>query len=1088
MNRLKLMFILTVMFFVVPSGYCTDHYVINTTSSVANQTFENYYQTGGYETAGGYKTGGVFFVTSSGTLTILSSSFINNYSDSYGGAIHNDSGQVYIGNGTSFTNNSADVGGAILNRRSQMYIGNGISFTNNSATSGGAIVNALNGRIDIGNYAVFNLNHATDYGGAIQNNAELNIGSYAVFGSNSSGYAGGAIGNTGNLTIEDNAVFTSNTAPSYGGGAIYNEEGTITIGNNVVFSSNTTTWYGGGVYNWGNIIIGNNVIFSSNSANYAGGAIYAIYASTTTISSGAKFTNNSATSKGGAIYNAAILNLTADTNNIKFTSNTSTNGGAIYNSGILNLMTYTNNIEFAGNTASDEGGAICNYGGEVYIGNGTLFRNNTADIGGAIFNNYSAGIIDIGDNVVFNSNHADEYGGAIYNNYNDIDIGSYAVFSSNSSGLDGGAICNVNGGDIDIGNNAVFSSNSSSLGGGAIDNENGRITIWDNAVFSSNSANYGGGIYNCGEVETIREAVFSSNSATYGGAIYASDNSTTTILHGAKFINNSATSKGGAIYNAGELNLLAYEGNIEFSGNTANGISNAIHDNGGIIDLATGIGDIIFNDRITSENNTSIINIFWVWQDSTQDGAVILNADMSGYLGTVNFECGIIRLGNNGTLFNDFIVSTDRATFRPTFDFADSVIRNYSFKNLTVLNSYANLTIDADLKNESMDTISANSYSGIGTINVNKINIITDSKVNNLDIIFTTSTVLKDKITATATASGTLYNYNVLYSTNTGSFNFTRGAVNPIVLEGAVSAIAGGYVTQVNVLGQAFNSIDGFVSNSKISAKKHRNLYASTANQIFESNNKIERGLWIRPYAIQETVKLENTDIDNISYGTLAGLDLAIAENKMISFYLGSTGSKQEYEQVKANQTGYIIGASGMFVKDNYYMALTANAGFNDVNADNDYGTDKFKMMTYSVGAKAGYDIEAGKNWIIQPNLLLMYGIVSTDQYTTSQGARVDSNSTNNIHIEPQVKAKLESENGWTPYGLVSIAFNAGDKTKATTEQTDLESMSFDSYIEYGAGVDKNFIGTSWSGYGQVTGRSGGRNGYGLFAGVKYLF
>ncbi|MDD5022361.1 MAG: autotransporter domain-containing protein, partial [Endomicrobiaceae bacterium] len=415
------------------------------------------------------------------------------------------------------------------------------------------------------------------------------------------------------------------------------------------------------------------------------------------------------------------------------------------------------------------------------------------------------------------------------------------------------------------------------------------------------------------------------------------------------------------------------------------------------------------------------------------------------------------------------------------------VIRNYSFKNLTVSNGYANLAIDADLKNESMDTISANSYSGIGKINVNKINIITDSKVNNLDIIFTPSTVLKDKITTITTATSALYNYNVLYSTNTGSFNFTKRSANPIVLEGAISAIAGGYITQTNVLGQAFNSIDGFINNTKLARKKNNNLYASTANQIFE-NNKIERGLWIRPYAVQETIKLENIDVDNTSYGTLAGLDLPISENKMASFYLGYTGSKQEYEQVKATQTGYILGVSGMLAKDNYYMALTANAGINDVNADNDYGTDKFKMMTYNIAVKAGYDMQTGKNLVIQPNLLLMYGIVSTEQYTTSQGAKVDSNNTNNIHIEPQVKAKLELENGWTPYGLLSIAFNAGDKTKTTIEGTDLESMSFDSYIEYGAGVNKNFIGTSWSGYGQVTGRSGGRNGYGLFTGVKYSF
>ncbi|MDD5022312.1 MAG: hypothetical protein PHR82_09330, partial [Endomicrobiaceae bacterium] len=66
--------------------------------------------------------------------------------------------------------------------------------------------------------------------------------------------------------------------------------------------------------------------------------------------------------------------------------------------------------------------------------------------------------------------------------------------------------------------------------------------------------------------------------------------------------------------------------------------------------------------------------------------------------------------------------------------------------------------------------------------------------------------------------------------------------------------------------------------------------------------------------------------------------------------------------------------------------------------------------------------------------------------------------------------------------------FNTGDKAKTITEGIDLESMSFNSYIEYGAGLDKKFIETSWSVYGQIAGRSGARNGYEANLGVKYSF
>ncbi|MDD5022477.1 MAG: autotransporter domain-containing protein, partial [Endomicrobiaceae bacterium] len=864
---------------------------------------------------------------------------------------------------------------------------------------------------------------------------------------------------TEHYVIETTTSTANQTYEDYlqegGGGVFYIYfSGNLTVSHST-FTNNMTVTSGGVIYNGGTLNLGDSVTFSSNSAINNGGVMESSYLGTTNISNNTAFHYNEA-QNGGAV---SLYGNTTIGNQIIFTSNLSTeNGGAIYTRGTKLLDTFNGRYYtflptitvgdytvFELNEASMGGGAICNYT-KMNIGNNTIFKSNSAKDGGAIQNNAITTFVW--------SSYPNQY---CLNEQGKMTIGNNTVFSFNSATENGGAIYNqtapLKTGELTLGNNSVFTSNTAQ-NGGAIYNS-GIIIIGNNTEFSSNSAsNFGGAIFIANESMTIGDNVaFSSNSATYGGAINNSSN--LTISNGAEFINNSAGSKGGAIYNSGTLNLTADTINVEFTGNTANGISNAIN-NGGIINLTAGTADIIFNDRITSENNTSILNINKSSNILLANGTVILNADMSGYLGNVNFENGKIQLGNNGTFFNGNLTVSNAE-----IDFANNVIQNYNFNNLTVSHKL-NLIVDADLENETMDTISAESYNGAGKIAVNKINILSDAKTNNLDIIFTTSTVLKAKITTITTASSALCNYNVLYNTNTGSFNFTRSSVNPILLEGSVSAMAGGYVTQVNVLGQSFNSIDGFVNSNKISAKKHGNLYASTANQIFESTNKIERGLWLRPYAVQETVKLENTDVDNISYGTLAGLDLVVTENKMVSFYFGSTGSKQEYEEIKANQTGYIIGASGMLVKDNYYIALTANAGFTDVNADNDYGTDKFKIMMYSIGAKAGYDIEAGKNWIIQPNLLLMYGTIKTDEYITSQGAKVDSNSTNNIHIKPQIKAKLELKNGWTPYGLTGIVFNTGDKAKTITEGIDLESMSFNSYIEYGAGLDKKFIETSW--------------------------
>ena len=177
-----------------------------------------------------------------------------------------------------------------------------------------------------------------------------------------------------------------------------------------------------------------------------------------------------------------------------------------------------------------------------------------------------------------------------------------------------------------------------------------------------------------------------------------------------------------------------------------------------------------------------------------------------------------------------------------------------------------------------------------------------------------------------------------------------------------------------------------------------------------------------------------------------------------------------------------------MMIKDNWYTGLTANVMFNKASIDTDFGTDDVDMNMFSVGAKAGYNFDISDNFVLEPNLTLVYGVVNSESYETSQGAQIDSQSVNNISVEPQVKAKFEIGNGWQPYGLLGYSANLGSKPTVKAEGVELELDSIDGYVEYGAGVNKDFIGTVWSCYAQVTGRSGGRNGFAGNLGIKYKF
>ena len=561
-----------------------------------------------------------------------------------------------------------------------------------------------------------------------------------------------------------------------------------------------------------------------------------------------------------------------------------------------------------------------------------------------------------------------------------------------------------------------------------------------------------------------------------------------TFEDGVIFKDNAAEiGSGGAIYNSGTLNLVANTKNVEFTGNMSAGDPIAIDNQKSTMNLwASEKVRFIFNDRITSDDSLSTLNINQSSGTLPTNGTIELNADMSGYKGTVNFYNGMIELGENGTWFNgDLTVSNS-----PTINMANNVIAEHNFNNLTV-NNRLNLVVDADLANAEMDTISATSFgNNTGKIKVNGINILSDIDEDEMIEIAFADDILKEKVESVKKASSALYNYKVKYDKNTGYFRFINGALtkNMGTAATAIAASAGGAATQSLVANQVFANMNGKTSNSKKASIDPSNLYVSAGDQVFDNSGKIERGLWLKPFMAQETVKIGDADVDNNLYGTLAGIDFPVGQDKQVSFYLGYAGSKQEIEDVKSNQTGYVLGATGMIIKDSWYAGLTANVMFNKATIDTDFGTDDVDMNMFSFAAKAGYNYNITDSFILEPNLTLVYGAVNSQEYESAEGTQIDSQSVKNISVEPQVKAKFEIGNGWQPYGLLGYSANLGNKPTVKTEGVELELDSIDGYVEYGAGVNKDFIGTVWSCYAQLTGRSGGRNGFAGNLGVKYKF
>ena len=475
--------------------------------------------------------------------------------------------------------------------------------------------------------------------------------------------------------------------------------------------------------------------------------------------------------------------------------------------------------------------------------------------------------------------------------YNETGHSNYAENSGN-----GGVFYIDSPVTLKIIDNSKFKNNSASNYGGVISNYKGAVTIGINAEFTQNNASGAGAIANQNGNVTIGDGVsfIENNSTNYqGGAIYNSSGGTFTIKNGAKFIDNKSKISGGAISNwEGIINLIANTKDIEFTGNKTKEESNAIYSFKGTENLWAGNASIIFNDKITSYDNSSVLNInkeIDGYQASIGIGKIILNEDMSEYIGTVNFYGGTIELSENGKWFGG--TGNIYISKNSTINFANDLAENHNFGTVNISGSSTRLNlpvVNADLEKEEMDTISAASFSGNGKITVNKVKIIKDKKVASEKIIIPfANSVLKNKIEFKGTVESLLYKYDVSYDAKKGCFTFANpgGGSTPVInlgtAVGAVAASVGGYATQSVIINQAFAGIDRQMTQkvqpktvapkatvkpsqessvtptdkkqpSKINGKQNKksaninssNLYVSAGNQIFDDSATIERSLW----------------------------------------------------------------------------------------------------------------------------------------------------------------------------------------------------------------------------------------------------
>ncbi len=292
-------------------------------------------------------------------------------------------------------------------------------------TVGGAIVNL--GNITVSESA-FNDNLAVDFGGAV----------YSYQGAK---------------TIIKASSFTNNSTTLDSGGAIYNlGKAGISDSN---FSNNSGRRHGGAIYNGGEVSISNS-IFTDNSTEWAGGAISSAGEGTINVV-GSRFFSNSASidGDGGAIFNRGKASLSEN----RFQNNSAEEGGAIDNGGTLTVK----HCVFNGNSATENGGAIYTFA-DAIISNSSFTENRAYDDGGALYNKGDSSISDS----FFSDNSAGDEGGAIrITEYAEVSV-TLSVFGENTA-EDGGAV--YSWGELNV-SRSTFMGNSAIEEGGGIANHN----------------------------------------------------------------------------------------------------------------------------------------------------------------------------------------------------------------------------------------------------------------------------------------------------------------------------------------------------------------------------------------------------------------------------------------------------------------------------------------------------------------------------------------------------------------------------------------------------------------------------------------
>ena len=438
---------------------------------------------------------------------------------------------------------------------------------------------------------------------------------------------------------------------------------------------------------------------------------------------------------------------------------------------------------------SNVGGAIVVTQSNITIA-GSTFKNNSAEVGGAIFCEQESNITIINSIFTQNRGYSDNqqcYGGALYCQGGCRVTIRNSTFNKNMgcSSLNeqggGGAIAALDGTEVDI-RECVFKNSKAEFGGAIIAwkvalrvresvfcnnravSRGGAICTWESTVnvhlsrFNHNTAlTVGGALRTYGVTVAISRSEFNDNEAKVsGGAISASN--VCVVINSSTFVNNKANIDGGAI----GIDRCTLEVSMsEFSKNKA-------VTGGGVSDSGSSIVNIDQSGFINNQakRHGGAINVLW---------SEAVNINMSRFINNeANNSGGAINIENVGGTVNITLseLTNNRAEFVGGAIYVCQIDTKYTL--------YLTLT--------KLDNNIAHFDGGAITIRLSMTRVI---KVNVCNNIFTNnragrnggaisivSSLISEPFTVTAMVSGGLFSNNEAISGNGGAIHTQKIAIS----------------------------------------------------------------------------------------------------------------------------------------------------------------------------------------------------------------------------------------------------------------------------------------------------------------------